>query len=211
VNTRRLASLGAACVLAIACGACGGQSDGGGGGGSITVDGGTPGGGCPASVPGASSACSSNVTCEYGGDPDGACNTVASCVRGAWVLKGPPSGTSITTCPTPAASANAACPATYAGVPVGTACTSSGLLVCGYPQGRCTCTSQVSGPPRVGGGAAWACDTPDPGCPSPRPHLGTTCGAAAQECDYGGCTLPDGLTETCTGGIWAPSATACPL
>jgi hypothetical protein len=186
-----------------------GGSSGGGSGGSS--GGGSSGGGsspCPASAPAGGTPCTTlGLTCEYGTDPDRACNTVAACAHsGAWSVT---AAEPAPACPTPAHSGS--CPATYGAVPVGSACASTDLA-CAYPEGRCECLVPLSGPPHVGGGSFWACDQPGAGCPQPRPRLGSPCTApASAACDYGGCSLPNGVSLVCQQGVWTEGPKACPL
>jgi hypothetical protein len=106
------------------------------------------------------------------------------------------------------------CPATFASVPQGSTCPTNGLL-CDYPQGRCACTVPLSGPPviTIDGSVPiyWACQNPgQTGCPLPRALLGTACTQSGLFCNYGGCTVPGGSSEQCTGGVWKPVLTPCP-
>jgi hypothetical protein len=212
--------------LVVACGASATSSggDGGGGGGSGSgssggsgsssggsSSGGGPGSGpCPATLPStvlSGNPCPSSLTgvsCEYGSDPDVSCNAVVTC-NGTWAGTG---NNAAQTCPTPPATG--ACPASYAAAQSAGACTQDGL-VCGYPQGRCDCARPTGGPPIVGGlGTRWLCDDAPSGCPSPRPHVGAACSASGpQSCDYGACTIADGVTLACTNGTWQSTPTAC--
>jgi hypothetical protein len=210
-RSRPLAGALAASWLAALC-ACGlGHSQQGPAEAGAGDDGGgAPGGPCPDSLPNAGAPCDApaSVLCEYGDDVNGGCNRVAACSRGEWSLTGP---SPAATCPTP--TGDPACPTSYRGVARGALCDIEGLI-CGYPQGICECLRPISGPPQVGPGGAnptWACDLPQQGCPSPRPHLGTACGTEGQTCDYASCTLPEGTAETCSGGVWTTAESACPL
>jgi len=209
--------LASACGLGHSDGGVGDGSSGGGSGGSGSGGsscGGGGGSGCPSSVPTAGAACSiaSTVTCEYGSDPDHACNTTVTCSSRQWSVRPPAQGgPGAPACPTPPASASSACPSSYAGVTVGSDCAAKGTY-CAYPEGRCGCVVPTAGPPHVGGGAQWECDKPGlAGCPSPRPALGSPCTSAGLTCDYGACSLPDGITEACQGGSWTEEGSACPL
>ena len=220
----RSAAIYAAASLVFACFACGastasgpGSSDGGGSGsgsgsggsGSGSSSGGPGAGPCPATAPVANSTCAvslAGVGCEYGDDVDLSCNTVMTCSQGVWT---PATLGTEQTCPTPAATG--ACPATYAAAQTAGACTQSGLA-CGYADGRCDCAQPTGGPPAVGkSNTRWLCDDPGTGCPTPRPHLGSSCATSGQACDYGACSIPDGITLTCTNGSWQTSPTACAL
>jgi hypothetical protein len=143
------------------------------------------------------------LACEYGdGDVQG-CDTVATCGASGWTVQGP----SLTDCGTHPA----ACPATFDAVPKGTTCTPSGL-VCNYLEGRCQCAS--SGPVlRLIDGSVvseWYCQDPGTSCPQRRPPLGSSCSVPNLSCDYGSCYIEGGTSETCTGGVWVESFTACP-
>jgi hypothetical protein len=95
------------------------------------------------------------------------------------------------------------CPATYADVPQGQSCTPEGLD-CGYSQGQCNCDIQ---PESAKGLPVWLCTTPAPGCPEPRPNIGSACTQPGQSCDYGACT--GGVELECS-GTWQVEQTACP-
>jgi hypothetical protein len=135
------------------------------------------------------------MQCEYGGNPNPACDYVETCTaNGTW--SDPPPGPA---CP------SGTCPATYADVPQGKDCTPMGLD-CAYPQGQCNCASTV---PVSGPNPAWQCSTPAPGCPEPRPSIGSACSQPALFCDYGACT--GGVALQCTDGVWKQAVTACPV
>jgi hypothetical protein len=214
VNLRVLPLALAAALLACSGGHSDSPPDGGGGGssggGSGGGSGGSSGGGtttCPPSMPATGASCTSpGLTCEYGSDQDLSCDTYSKCNSdGTWLGSSSmvPQG-----CPTQQPGADG-CPAAYAAVPVGNACSPSGLE-CGYSEGRCACTPQVSGPAKVGGASpTWVCEAPAAGCPEPRPRLGTSCAMDNQFCDYGSCTLPNGNALSCENGLWAVTPSAC--
>src|SRR5262249_2456478 len=77
--------------------------------------------------------------------------------------------------PSPSVTTGGDCPAS---APSG-ACSNTSLR-CEYGATLCGCTSSQTGP-------SWTCITPDAGCPSVRPRLGSTCAPANQFCDYGSC------------------------
>ena len=207
-------------VVAAAAFACGGSTSSGGSGSSGGASSGTngsssgssngsgPGGtACPSAAPNAKTACAvAGLQCEYGADPDLSCDDLATCSSGSWQLTG---GSSAQTCPTPAASG--ACPATYSAAETAGSCSASGTA-CGYPQGRCDCAVATGGPPTVGTKATrWLCDNPGTGCPMPRPRVGSTCTQSGLTCNYGACSIPDGVGLACTGGLWQVSPVACAL
>lgn len=146
---------------------------------------------CPAEPQDSGTPCPKvGLECEYGGDPDPSCTFPAYCESsGLWnthIERG--------TC----SSANRpGCPATFAEVPVGTAC-SNLSDDCIYPEGFCFCTSQCGdgGFQRV-----WYCQPTPTGCPPPRPMRGTACSSEGQVCDYGSCDKSY-LKQTCLEGIW---------
>jgi hypothetical protein len=188
-----------------------GSSSGGGSGGSSGGSSGSSSGGttqgCPPSPPTAGSSCAlayASFSCEYGGDQDLECDTLATCSNATWSLTEAPTDGF---CPTSKPGKNG-CPASYSGVHVGQAC--SGVTDCAYPQGRCACTVPIGGPVELeDAGAEWICETPESGCPEPRPQAGTSCDSEGLTCDYGTCTLPGGTAMECAGGRWSVSFSAC--
>jgi hypothetical protein len=133
------------------------------------------------------------MECEYGDNPNPNCNDIETCMSNdewSYPTPGPacPAGT---------------CPATYADVPQGQSCTPEGLD-CGYSQGQCNCDIQ---PESAKGLPVWLCTTPAPGCPEPRPNIGSACTQPGQSCDYGACT--GGVELECS-GTWQVEQTACP-
>lgn len=203
MKASRVAGFLVVASAALAIGACGGASTtlpGGGGGGGGDQDSGTGGGGdasvrtgCPAASPASGSACPGiGLECEYGTSANVACNQVVQCAMAGWTP------TAFGTCPA------GECPASYGDVPVQKTCATEGL-VCSYSQGICTCSS--GGPARPGG-PGWSCSTPEAGCPSPRPLLGSACAQEGMSCDYGACY--GGVALECTRGAWHEGEVACP-
>jgi hypothetical protein len=133
------------------------------------------------------------LQCEYGTNPNPACNTDYTCGATGWSY--PPHGP---ICPT------GTCPASYSAVPQGKSCTPAGLD-CSYPEGQCNCAETL---PVSTGGPVWQCATPAPGCPSPRPDIGSACTQTGLECDYGACT--GGVMLQCKDGYWQEVVTPCP-
>jgi hypothetical protein len=143
--------------------------------------------------------------CEYGGDANRRCTTLASCAfpttpngPSTWkvVPPAPTCGVNPPGCPpTLEAGAVAFCPA--------------GLGTCEYAGGACGCQPCVTDAGSPGGGL-WTCRTyadVAPGCPNPRPLLGTACSAPeGTECyyDYDACCTGASLGPgmICTGGTW---------
>jgi hypothetical protein len=181
--------------------------------------------GCPYSMPEAGAACDHAPSfCEYGADPH--CTTVFSCLpdcnyctSGTWIVSYPPD---------PSCAGNpAGCPTQF-GVGVGQACPVQGS--CTYAEGRCACLSCAIYPaslsttcnacgvfeagltgPDADAGNEWFCDLwpVGPGCPQPRPYLGTACDM------FGYCgggwpicpSVPSDPEEFCggPGGFWGSS------
>jgi len=169
-------------------GAGSGSSSGGSGASSGSVSG--PPGPCPTSEPPAGLLCGPNgFECEYGSNPDRACNSLADCEKSVWTYL---NGTG-TNCPINS------CPLTYDRIIQGGHCDTVGSS-CGYPAGTCYCGSE--GPAFDGSvaGPTWHCVAATPACPSPRPRLGTTCSTDGQFCDYGGGV--GGIYIQCTAGTW---------
>ncbi len=199
-------------VGAIALAACGGSvtgnDDAGGGGDGTDSGGGTDTGGgsdsgggghasCPSSPPAASSSCTAvGLACEYGKDPNVACNQVFQCASSGWTLQ-----------TNPGCATGGQCPASYAAVPQNGSCQPVDLE-CSYPQGLCIC-SDGGGPARAGG-PEWSCFAPVAGCPNPRPAVGSACTEAGLQCNYGACF--GGVELQCVDGTWQQDvAVACPV
>jgi hypothetical protein len=146
---------------------------------------------CPASPPTVGGTCPiQGAECEYGSNPNSACNQVFLCSdKSEWTLE------TGSTCPT------GTCPATYSDVPQNMSCTPNGLD-CAYSQGQCNCTMSLP----IVGGATWKCFDPN-GCPEPRPDLGTPC-TGSQSCDYGACN--GGIEVECADGYWKQEEVPCP-
>jgi hypothetical protein len=169
-----------------------GSGSGGSSGGSSGSSSGGGGSPCPANPP--SGACSPvGLECEYGSDPNPSCNEVLTCETGGqWSV------------PPPVHCLPGTCPATYADVPQGKACSPAGLD-CAYSQGQCNCAGTLP----VSTGTVWQCSTPPSGCPEPRAALGAACSQPGLSCDYGSCT--GGIAEQCVDGYWQRENTACPV
>jgi len=146
---------------------------------------------CPEAEPSQGTSCSiEGVDCQYG------CDDVLVCSDGTWA--GAVCAGQDITCdagPNPSA-----CPSSLSSIPSGGACT--GGATCIYPDGLCECTSP--GDPTPDGGSSWFCG-PEPGCPMPRPRIGTACSSPSQTCDYAAC----GDSVTCTSGVWQPAFVGC--
>jgi hypothetical protein len=154
---------------------------------------------CPAAAPNEGAACSASgqLYCEYGSSEFIGCDLVMSCNQGAWQK------TNFSECPPPGPNP-AACPATLAAVPLGQTCTPAGLE-CDYMFARCFCNDPFGPPPPDSGIApTWACDDPGPGCPQPRPRLGTAC-SGQQVCTYETCSY----SEQCVNGYWSGEFAGC--
>ncbi|HEY8039615.1 MAG TPA: hypothetical protein VIF15_07465 [Polyangiaceae bacterium] len=157
---------------------------------------------CPIGMPAAGASCSpEGAQCEYGGAWwSVSCDTVMQCQSGRWSVFRP----SFAQCSPPPGPNPPACPADYASVPQGGQCTPSGLS-CNYAQANCSCLVPLGGPVQIDGGSAyWGC-VPEPGCPMPRPRLGTACGGSSTYCTYEACSYG----ESCQGGVWIAQQEAC--
>ncbi len=207
MNARFVVALATIAGALLACGGASTHPPGTGDGGPVFTGPDSDGGAvsCPASLPAPATSCDDFLLeCEYGSDPDLDCNTQAACQPGGWVITPAQMSPS---CPTSAPGAGG-CPATYAGVAVGTACGMT-EIDCAYPQGMCACAFPEG--PVVGPGQdrKWFCEQPAQGCPEPRPKLGTACATEQQSCDYGTCSIPGGNTLECLQGAWTVSLSAC--
>jgi hypothetical protein len=160
---------------------------------------------CPATIPTEGSACTQQtVQCEYGTAWwNVACDVVLQCQNTRWTKY----QASFEACSPQPGPNPAACPSTYAGVAQGTACSDTGVS-CWYPQAECSCQLPLGGPPppNLDGGPAgyWGC-VPEPGCPMPRPRLGTACGVESTYCTYEACAY----AQSCTNGVWQSQPMAC--
>ncbi len=182
------------------------SSSGSSSGGTTSSSSGSPVAGCPGSLPTQFAPCSENgLVCEWGTSPDPSCDDSATCNSGSWAIPSAPAGVC-------APSAPIVCPSSFASVARMSACTPYGGF-CDYPEGRCAC-SVPEGPAMMNPPSAiWLCQDAGPGCPTPRPRLGTPCSPKEEgmQCDYGSCTVPGGSAEQCTAGVWMPAAVGCPL
>jgi hypothetical protein len=169
--------------------------------------------GCPESLPVEGSPCvygapsegqGSTWECEYGSDPH--CTSIAKC---SYPANG--SSTWSVARPDPSCSGNSAtCPTAF---DAGNGAACSVPTVCMFPPGECTCVECVAIPPcfpnpcgDVDGGTQWKCAAwlgPPPGCPSPRPLLGTPCSIPFQMCDA------DHFSIVCLDGYWALEGGGC--
>ena len=195
--------------VALAVGACGLGHAGTISGAPVASSGAdaSPDGPCPAARPSAGTACPDSFAglCEYGADPDYICNSSLECRGGLWTST-PPASTNAAgaACPTPR---DSACPASIADITNGAAC--GVAMTCGYADGICDCIVPPLMPQDVP--RSWFCDRADIACPSPRPRVGSACETDGQTCDYGACSIAEGLVLGCTDGTWQPTTMACPL
>jgi hypothetical protein len=157
---------------------------------------------CPATPPALGSACTQQtVQCEYGDAWwNVSCDTVVECENAQWTSYQPSFGPC-----TPSPGANApTCPPDYASVKQGSACPATGVS-CYYTQGECSCDVPLAGPiPLDGGTGYWGC-VPEPGCPWPRPRLGSACSLEGTSCTYEECAY----SQLCVNGTWQAQAEAC--
>ena len=112
----------------------------------------------------------------------------------------------------PSSPGSRACPATFAAVPVGAACSSG--QQCSFPEGDCTC-----GPESYCGGVRpteemldeldkphWQCRAHrTDGCPETAPSGG--CTSDGQSCVYGDCCK---IVVACESGVWVAGEKSCP-
>lgn len=158
---------------------------------------------CPDLPPKESSPCTHDlVECEYGARFDIACDLVMQCTGGEWHAQMLGFGG----CPTPAPNP-AACPPTAKGIPVGEPCPADTNDRCAYAEAVCTCSPPLMGGPiPVDGGlvATWSC-LPEPGCPMPRPRLGSACSNPSQSCTYVACDYG----QVCQSGVWQGQPEGC--
>jgi hypothetical protein len=175
-------------------GGSGGTAGGCSGGFNCPVDAGVPPSeGCPTNPPSQDETCDNiGLWCEYGSAPDPYCDGLWQCgPSGTWQ----PRGNGI--CPPP----DAMCPASYADADGDHGKCPIENQACDYPQGTCICSQDPGGLP-VANGPLWGCIPVTPGCPSPRPRLGTTCDVSSgTSCDYGACS--GGVAEDCVDGYWS--------
>ncbi|MEO8798411.1 MAG: hypothetical protein ABI551_11035 [Polyangiaceae bacterium] len=208
-------ALSAPLFLVPACGGAvsgdeGSTPDGGSGNGS---DAGSDGGGgnakaCPATMQ-TSGACSpEGIHCEYG-TSNGSCdNPSVDCEHGQWTVP--------LAVPRPQChGTEEGCPGARSDITPGATCGDTDRM-CSYEgQGRCACSAQVGGPVQVNpdGGELpkqWRCETPQTGCPADRPRVGSACSSVGQSCDYGACSIPDGVMIDCSkNAIWEFSDYGC--
>ena len=182
-------------------GSSGGGSGGSSGGGSGSSSGAQPAVGCPSSPPPNNAICTDpNLSCQYGSDPDIACDTLSVCTPGNGVSYWQTTLPLYTggVCPT-SQPGTGACPATYPTNGQGCAA----IAECAYPQGLCTCSMFSGGP-----GYAFTCEDPGPRCPEPRPEAGAPCtnpnGGVNGTCVYGDCDIAGEDVElACENGVWA--------
>ena len=155
---------------------------------------------CPSSLPAAGSPCGvEELRCEWGDDPRWNCNARSRCYLGKWEAF-PPDATK---CPSTPIGLPPGCPSRAVAEARGT-CTDT-TLFCAYPEGMCTCMIE-SGPPLPDAGTyppVWVCETLSPGCPRPRPRIGSACTTTDLRCDYGVCSRVDGSAFWCDGKAWS--------
>jgi hypothetical protein len=167
--------------------------------------------GCPVTLPQAGSPCVPPASpssvyweCEYGTDPH--CTSIAACGSPAgnppyiWVVFPPDSacGGNPATCPTSFSQP----PAVTCALPT----------ACFFPQGACycaSCTPTFCSPTPCAdkdAGTEWQCAPwPErPGCPNPRPLLGTPCSSPNQLCNG-----PGSLWMLCADGYWGVENGGC--
>jgi len=166
---------------------------------------------CGGSPPVVGAHCSpEGIECEYGADPQVACDILAECVGSAWAVLQTPSSTGCETTNPPR------CPATYSAVLSESSCPTD--EDCYYAEARCYCgcggelfslCSSDSGMPAL----YWGCDAPPVGtseCPVPRPRIGSPCdhGSPGPACSYAACA--GGVALVCADYRWQVGQPSCP-
>lgn len=152
---------------------------------------------CPGLPPAEGAACPHGQTtyCEYG--PCEASATIVVCSGGTWAGAVGVGSNALCNLGPNAAS----CPSAKSGIAAGTVCLAAGAT-CAYADGVCQCVEPQAPSPNAK--STWFCG-PQPGCPMPRPRLGSACTTAGESCDYQVC----GAGQVCTGGIWQPGGSGC--
>jgi hypothetical protein len=163
---------------------------------------GGPGPACPAIQPAVGAPCTQeSLQCEYGASQYPGCDAIMQCSAGFWGTGYGPAGY----CPT--GPNPDVCPASMNDVSDGGATCSTPGLTCHYSLGGCYC-GDIFGPPQPqqdGGTYTWSCDNPGPGCPQPRPRVGSPCTQEGQSCQYLTCAW----AQQCTGGLWQGQPEGC--
>lgn len=160
-----------------------------------------PSGPCPAERPREGGECRrEGLECEYGASEYPSCDDVFECAARRWVRTS--FGVSC-----PSGPNDPSCPPTFQSVPRNQTCGPQGLT-CHYDLGQCYCGVSFGPPMPYDGGPQdfpWTCDDPAPGCPQPRPRLGSACDGRVpvcvyQQCDYG---------QACQDGVWQAELMGC--
>jgi hypothetical protein len=142
--------------------------------------------------------------CEYGGSPDGQCNTIYVCSEDSrygayWSEQSAPR-------------CALACPEDPSLIVEGAPCDVADAggdeaeLHCTAAQRTCMCTTGRDGNhahPRK-----WVCITPDQDCPAKRPLLGQPC-FGSRACDYGACLSKRGMRMICADDVWQTEGEPC--
>jgi hypothetical protein len=150
---------------------------------------------CPSLAPSEGVPCApSGFLCEYGDDPQSACNTLVQCGDAGWVLQKPPTGS---VCPT---TLPAECPLSYsAALDSGIACPTT-VFVCRYPQGTCACEGTPELPTLECG------SPPSSNCPATRPRYGSSCSTDSGSCRQWGDPCDFFMNNvSCECGAWQPA------
>ncbi|HXT94681.1 MAG TPA: hypothetical protein VN853_00165 [Polyangia bacterium] len=147
---------------------------------------------CPATLPTVGTPCGppAGYSCEYGDDPNIACNTMVQCGASGWALvQG--EGDQQAGCPTPAS----ICPPSFPGaVDGGVACPASAEgFSCAYPEGVCGCYVD------------WSCVSFPNECPITRPRAGTPCNTDGGGCQTWGSDCGSTDAMRCVCGVWVHS------
>jgi hypothetical protein len=205
LQARLLGGLGAAlivagCVSKVDLGGSDASSDGTSGSSDAGADIGALTNICPSEVPKDGDPCSIvNLRCEYGSSLVAECNTIAYCYLKPlrFMVTSPAAA-----CPLSPPTNSAACPATYAQIPQGSAC--SATVDCVYPEGQCDCgLSQAESD-------GWKCQAQPAGCPALPPRFGSACSPSDLQCNYFSCE-PSGAYAFCSDGVWNGGPGGCAI
>ena len=149
---------------------------------------------CPRAQPFQNDLCSvEGLECEYGDSYRLRCNVLAACRGGRWSLTAPDT----VVCGAPVNGPS--CPKTVAEIAASDGCPQEGAA-CVYSTNICECSALGTGPGGPPVPPTWSCfpDPPAPGCPFPRPELGTECTTPGATCEYSVC----GNEIVCAGRLW---------
>jgi len=153
---------------------------------------------CPSQVTDGGYCSVDGFVCEFGVNPNPYCNDLDVCLSvGGWSNEAQPA----------ISCGQGTYPASYTDVAQGEPCPVRNLD-CAYPEGQCNCGAGLAYANRSGR-PVWTCSSP-PGCPEPRPRLGSSCSQGGLHCDYGACN--GGVEEQCMPALgWVQVDPTCPV